>query len=1813
MLVLNPKFIYEYRKVETRMKQFDTIKNNEWIPTEFDLDGMVRVEDKLPTATSTLLGQTFMLTSAQDGYVKSHFYKCVGDETEGYSWSDLNVGRFAVGNCTNIKMRIYDETSSLRVIMSWCDPEDLEVGSEVIRWKETRLVHQVGHMPLTADDGDVLVTSVVRNQYSSLGTWSTSIAGDLTRKHYFKLFPVSDDGSITNDDQNGRCAGWNYVITGDSLPYTKADNGGAITYTYKTYYSRELNESTGLYEYKAIDYTLENFARESITEDDGTKVDVWVFKTDKVYYEYQNSYLNWEGIRDLVRAGEAEKYFPCGTTLVLPYHGDFGEMTFEVVDYDNVQTVDTSIKHTMTLESKYLNNWWDYTTTGFVFDSEENAIVQTNDSGIDRDKVYFAYSGYSDDGTWGWRDTYTCSKLPQWNPYKRNNIAMQNGIIQYSMGGSQSSDKRTRWYGSFLPVETVFDARTYYPNDIAYNLWYMGLRHTNDSFGRDGCWPTRYECELPYTTQFMKENRLGVRQSRGETDIYDSNTYVENNRPASEERIPSYTQSGSRYYLDELDKYTTVYAEPLGGGDDTTYGRIQGKTTNVSSDVTYSVNFREFAEGWQPYVYRPCIGVGPRNNGYSDRFMRVPYRAGTAATNDVSNRELFDIRDYNQWSYWREYDDGVKYYIPVELAITKFRSSYIGNTTWYVQSYTYLRDATMDLAMIMNTLYNYSSSTTNAQEYLGRYINNRGTGWSSGYRYEPDLTSVAKDFLHFPTHDEVFLIGKKYWKLEIDTRRRCDIIKSDREYYDDNYITWHYKPMHQFVHSMAEVTVVTSLPTASASNVGSVQFVSSTNVFWQCRQKKYVNSGSDVGFTAESAYEWKQVAAFSDGDVYDVATKQWYASYSSSTGFVVSTKYHQPLIWRRARFDEYAYPSTRVPVEVIESTHDLPADAQLAIDESGVHFDDAHAYIYKDPLTSIAGAQYFALGQRHYDINSDGTTLPLYQVKTRDGKYDTSMTDWLYLKKYYVLANTVIPTTGNTPVYMCKRTINATTGKWEFLNVDKYENYMWTYDGITPLVEGNRDFRGVDVMKMMTADSRGYSGYTAHRNSRNERYAWKYTDIYEAAISGYGKFNRMVTATTMYDKATETTPVSGTTYYTYAHGRYTSVGSSLTKFDENKTYYKIVSIPESYRKAGYTYAKHQQPDIGSNWENSYQHRVEEFPMMAIYSNNSNGISLYGNNCDTYVCCCDDFNNAVLACQPEQCNIFFKTPNLERVMYGNHVWAQSNVRMYLNGPFDSSSVYSHPSETTFHSSTTYYKYVAGEGYTTLAQVNNDSLIDSTHYRPDRSISDWEEKYDTQVYVKYAGGTPIGYKLDVNDPTKYNYFGISPVMQYKYNSLTKTWYEAYSKGYNWWEAQPSVNNGLAYDRLAAQYRFSYVTAGDAANSTPHVVVPGKMSNDYPMSRTEVYDYDNGNTCISLGDVYTHTGGHDGEMRRSASTLPFYTRYQTPRQSFLHGFLDCRYKRTNDREPVSGQTYYARDWYGDYVKIDSTTLGTKSPYKNFLYVLNENYTNDIKDAAEFLECIVPVVNRNGLYGMASQYDFYPHAGLTDTTNSYDAYGKAIKNLGGTICQDKVWLMSTNQIAGGTSANNGVYEEWSGSGNGKWATFVTDTERALYGYSLTNANGHKYALKHWAQMNYNYQSVGGFESLNASRIKYQQILGQHRTGGYADYVGAAQYWWLRSAGGVCATNLRQPPSGVIYLVYGIDYILGCVGYDAYSKFATENGRLSILLGGNPGSHNYQDTFWGWPYYAAAGGRLGADHAERQAWPTTNFPLSRAYERLSE
>ena len=467
------------------MKQFDTIQDNEWLPTEDDIEGTIQVVDTLPTASAQLKDRTFLLNGTMDGYTKTHFYKCeltVIDGTETYVWTDLNVGKFSVGNCSNIRLMMFDDGLTYRVIISWKDPDDVVIGDERVLWKETRLVHQVGHMPIDVNDGVDTFTNTYRDQYATFGSFAFTFQSD-GRKHYFKLFPVSEDGAITNDDANGRVAGYNYVLTGDNAPAFDYDTGIAE----KTYYSRTLDSTTNTYTYTQLEWNTDNFGGS------GTAESPWTFKSGRAYYEYQNAYITWAGIRDLIRNGEAHKYFPIGNIITLPYHGDFGEMAFEVVDYDTVQPADSSVHHTMTLESKYLNRWWDY-NGGVVFDTNEVPAMPTPDSTRNLHKVYFARIGTLGTASGDIPTGQVGGTSPNcyYNPNTQDAVAVQN----YAVTGS---------YAIF--AETIFDSYDACSNYKDVTFWpnfgrVFGISNTyTGTLDAPSTVSSLWECELPYTTE----------------------------------------------------------------------------------------------------------------------------------------------------------------------------------------------------------------------------------------------------------------------------------------------------------------------------------------------------------------------------------------------------------------------------------------------------------------------------------------------------------------------------------------------------------------------------------------------------------------------------------------------------------------------------------------------------------------------------------------------------------------------------------------------------------------------------------------------------------------------------------------------------------------------------------------------------------------------------------------------------------------------------------------------------------------------------------------------------------------------------------------------------------------------------------------------------------------------------------------------------------------------------------------------------------------------------------------------------------------
>ena len=1504
------------------MKQMDTIRNNEWIPTEFDLENMPRVAPKLPTASAEVAGLVYMLDGAQDGYVKSHFYKCEKDNETGlYHWKDLHVGRFSVGNCKNIRINLFDDGESLRLIMAWEDPDDVIVGSEITHWKKTVLVHQVGHMPITVTDGTVVCTCESRNAYATFGAFSMTLSDTGSRKHYFKLFPYSDDDAITNDDQNGRVAGYNYVITGDVHPYTLDSDDNPV---YRDYYSRTLNASTGLYEYTLLALSDANFTLGT----DGN----WEFIKGKAYYAYQNCLLNWSGIKELVKNGVAEDYFPCGTILTLPYHGDYGDMAFEVVDFDNVEPYDANVKFTMTLQSKYLYSWWDHYGVGYVFDTNEKAGALTPDMNRDRAKTYFV--GLS---------------------------------VNNALGPTIQAQEGTEYPRIYVESIFVQDHLNENRDTTSDNQSLDARKSTTWSSARSGL----YECELPYVSPYGlylkgKGNvtygslRNGVANNGTpvvppsscpfKSITYGSDDIVNDGWESVNGQIAKYgvgyfqmsaatglSPYGPSITYDAVISNANVYKSVLDVSRlQASYGTHQWILTNTTTGAFKNNDV------WPSLAYRAMGGLqlseftesfAPRANTYADRFAIIyPYKNGDGYSN---NR--------------RTWSSSVKYYLPVETCINMGHGVASSKRVLVYDREVYVRDVTRDLSRIATFLQNDSFVVSSAlKQYAARatdYLFGRTT--SSGFTI--NLEKVGQDILKFPTFDLRYLPNKKYWKLE------------------------------------------------------------------------YQKIGDDNTKSADGRESTNNAAYFKTSDTKFLSYKEYYTLSGSSfsiddsvvAGAEVTGTYYERC--SRTLLDDTAFYYRKSVQSEKTYFYRVAPEAVKNAANSGVDF-------YKGVFVEMVAGTDYKIGQLIPSINN----IPFYAQQKGKNKASATYADSL----------------------------------WTLGDVDGDGNYV-KFTGVP--AGNNSDTQTMEKLEsdIVTATTSEYN-WLSDVGARSQTTTpadgspigpCRVTNVYQAAVGSSGQLVEDNSQDYGFRAAAVT--------------EYTNTATTV-KFVTGNVYHAINAagcvIPLTLTTGTQTA---QQPKVG----NTIASFINAYSASHGYTKIIEGKAGF-------------------------CWLMWKMPNTERVAYGNHVWCQSNVRSYLNGPFDTSKEYIETADAKFVTSRNYYKYVSGTGYVRLVEAAAASGVDSGHWYKDQSISDWCNTHNAKqpIYVKLDGGIPVGVKLDLNQPAKYWDYGASPIMQYSYNESSKQWEGVYTPGDNWWEPQASVNNGLTYDKLAGMYYNVCIDKGKTDDAT--VVYKSAAAN--PKSPTDIYKTPTDNATWTQSEGLSLLP-HDNN--KTGATALYRTRHRQCRQSFLHGFIDCQYKRSSDIVFDTEKTYYKRNIYGRYeaVSVDHAAAANINPYKCGLYEENPTFKTDLQDAYDFLNAIVPVVNRNGLYGTKEAWDMYPRAGA------------GAPNYGGTLCVDKVWLMSTNQIAGGTGANNSVYEEWSGANNGRWNTFgVADENR----YGFTNQAGHKYALKKWAMCVNNFAVFGG-ASLNDTRIKYSLTLGQHLVNGYSDSTVAAQYWWLRSAGG--------------------------------------------------------------------------------------------------
>jgi len=167
---------------------------------DFLLKKKVGCVSELPAAGASNLGAVLLLTDSQTGYTLMHFYKCILSNGN-YKWKDLNDQ--LCGNCTNISALRMDGGATCAI--KWNDPAvaDVPAGDYVTvdQWDHTVLVRNYDHEPTGTNDGVVVVTCSVRNQYSSTPFLDSAV--DTSKEHvYYKLIPVGVSGAENVDSAN---------------------------------------------------------------------------------------------------------------------------------------------------------------------------------------------------------------------------------------------------------------------------------------------------------------------------------------------------------------------------------------------------------------------------------------------------------------------------------------------------------------------------------------------------------------------------------------------------------------------------------------------------------------------------------------------------------------------------------------------------------------------------------------------------------------------------------------------------------------------------------------------------------------------------------------------------------------------------------------------------------------------------------------------------------------------------------------------------------------------------------------------------------------------------------------------------------------------------------------------------------------------------------------------------------------------------------------------------------------------------------------------------------------------------------------------------------------------------------------------------------------------------------------------------------------------------------------------------------------------------------------------------------------------------
>lgn len=156
-----------------------------------------------------------------------------------------------------------------QVSLKWTDPSDVSVSGNVLaHWDRTIVVRKAGSAPTSYTDGTVVVSSTVKNQYSTTAFVDTGLTNGTT--YHYRFFPVSKEGSFTSGTSvSARPSATSVTIPSITGTYTY--NGKEQSPTISNFDGTKMTKTGDLYRTNAGTYNITiDLANDTYMWSDGT-------------------------------------------------------------------------------------------------------------------------------------------------------------------------------------------------------------------------------------------------------------------------------------------------------------------------------------------------------------------------------------------------------------------------------------------------------------------------------------------------------------------------------------------------------------------------------------------------------------------------------------------------------------------------------------------------------------------------------------------------------------------------------------------------------------------------------------------------------------------------------------------------------------------------------------------------------------------------------------------------------------------------------------------------------------------------------------------------------------------------------------------------------------------------------------------------------------------------------------------------------------------------------------------------------------------------------------------------------------------------------------------------------------------------------------------------------------------------------------------------------------------------------------------------------------------------------------------------------